>query len=315
MARLILLLSFLLCFHSSFAQKIRFTDTSNSWRVVMAWPFGSPPGQQSVNYHYQGPILIDTVKWCDFQFGYLREDTTTRKVYVRNLNIVASGVSLVDTQERMLYDYNWIVGDSTVQVYGVDSFKCFVVSIDSTQIGSIWHRLWYFKSTFYSADTLKDTNDFTVIEGLGSNKGPWFPVYPNEGNRIPDFNFYAFGIACFHNNGVQPKVNPAVGIAYHVGFDNYASCILSVDEIDAEKKTALVIPNPANTQSKIVLPYIIQSGTVAIVNAVGQIVYKQEIKNKETIPLDKAGLSSGVYFYQVWDALNGKGFSGRFVWE
>ena len=54
---------------------------------------------------------------------------------------------------------------------------------------------------------------------------------------------------------------------------------------------------------------------MVITNSIGQTVLKATIKNKEVLSLERAGLSSGVYFYQVWDAANGKGFSGRFVYE
>src|ERR1043165_5799097 len=111
-----LFLAFTLC---SSAQKIRFTDSTNTW--VTYWNNADCgyiahyyySGDSSYHgYYYRNLFRVSTRIWsvepCStymIQSMYIREDTVANMVFCRNLG---TG----DTTERVLYDYNLNVGDS-----------------------------------------------------------------------------------------------------------------------------------------------------------------------------------------------------------
>src|SRR5690606_5152815 len=148
MKNILLLISFLAACSITQAQKIRFTDTSNEWNLGIGY-LGSPPGTFQYSYRYIRDTVINGFTYSDFGFGYVREDSSIKKVYVKNLNRVHGLfiLQLLDTNEIVLYDYNLQVGDSQLYTFELDSFKHFkniVTGIDSTRVNNTWHRLWHF---------------------------------------------------------------------------------------------------------------------------------------------------------------------------
>ena len=105
---------------NSSAQKIRFTDNRNEW-VTLSILHDSPPGKNIYKYYtdtfafgnvYKQIHNIPSYYYCGTCPGaggcspmdnvLVREDTTTGKVYYRNLTVI----TITDSGEHLLYNYN-----------------------------------------------------------------------------------------------------------------------------------------------------------------------------------------------------------------
>ena len=70
--------------------------------------------------------------------------------------------------------------------------------------------------------------------------------------------------------------------------------ITSIDEINSNAKAISIFPNPANTEINIVLPSN-DNTQIEITNAIGQLIIKDQNKNK----IDISNLKNGLYFISV----------------
>ena len=297
---LTLLLSLLIT--SSFGQKIRFTDTTNRWEDVHVSIADNPPDVYHHHNYYGPDTIINSVHYrqligADVQHAvFIREDSVLNKVFV---------FSMFDTtaREEVLMDYNLQVGDTIWHRYDHDTMAHLVSSIDSTMVGSTWHRVWHLNTIVNVG--LQSGIPYTVIEGIGCTEGPVFPVIPRS--LIEDY----WWIYCFSNNNVEPPVNPPVG---DNNFNNTTSCHLSVNDILPRNGNAYIIPNPADEKSKIVFPDNVGSGDLYVFNSVGQIVLSTHIHNEQEQIIGKLP-NEGLYFYKVLDNITGKVFTGKFIYR
>ncbi|MBS1773269.1 MAG: T9SS type A sorting domain-containing protein [Bacteroidetes bacterium] len=276
MRRLMYILFLLFTAHSSYAQKIRFTDTSNVWLV------------KSV---YTGGPILTSFSNQKITPNY-REDTLLKKVYYK--------YKLTDTDEYILYDYSLKLGDSIWKKHPNSDTFCHIVSkIDSFQVAGDWYKIWYFKKVYQNNISGFNFWDFEVVEGIGSIKnGTDYPLYPTV------FEGYST-VLCFRNHG---------NIITVPGYLSPATCELSVNITPKSSKSISIIPNPANENGRIVFPDVIQSGSVVITNMMGQVVMRKEIVNKEEMTIGSLG-NEGVYFYTIIDKLSGQTYKGRFVYQ
>lgn len=300
MKKLLHVILLLICTYTVNAQKIHFTDTSNKWTV---WYRYQATGLQTNIYSYTGDTTINGLQYRVSQFGLVREDTASHKVYIKNCRN-NTGIQFSDTNELVLYDYNLVVGDTVRYIYGKpnDSFVSYVKTVDSVKINNTWHRTWLMEPLVFS-------QHYTVIEGVGSTAGPWIPVHPaifEDG----------WTLKCFYNNGIHPTVVPAVAVfGAPAAFDNDQSCALAIQDIDKWNKNVKLVPNPANSRSRILLPNEIMQGRLTIVNTIGQTVYAHFIKNETEIYIGDKLNAAGIYFYTVTDELTGHRYAGKFVYE
>lgn len=70
--------------------------------------------------------------------------------------------------------------------------------------------------------------------------------------------------------------------------------ITSIDEINSNAKAISIFPNPANTEINIVLPSN-DNTQIEITNAIGQLIIKDQNKNK----IDISNLKNGLYFISL----------------
>jgi len=304
---LLIFLSFL-----SFGQKIHLTDSTNSWTFLSISEGPGGPYIYSDQEYYSGDTVVNGNKYRKFSGSCLREDTNTHKVYLNTL--------YPDSTDILLYDYNLQVDDTlsfgvNTSGSGHDTSSSWVILIDSTQINGLWYKIWYFKGYYMPAVTY-DPYYYTVIEGIGCINGIGFPLdkelqYGNPSEQL----------TCFENNGtIYPlsKPVPDYGLisSYDFNFDNATSCEkLGVNQINSRSKTCSLFPNPINESSKIVLPYNITSGSLVIVNDVGQEIINMPFQNKEELLIGDQIKVPGIYCYRVRDNQSGATFSGKFVHE
>jgi hypothetical protein len=267
------------------AQRIRFTDTSNSWRVHCD---GGGTDYYSVMYDYRfegdstigGNVyrklsgmttVLFIIKPTPYpvvppQAGvyFFREDTLGRKLWARRK---------ADTSEQLIYDASWTIGDTIRRIpIGMTADRWYISGLDSTQIAGEWHKVFKIRSTM--SNTGAD-NYFDIVEGLGATIGPGYIFSSAIGGE------YNIQLECFFTNASKPALNPPLDkLFWHRdgAFSNAGSCNLAVNELP-DSWASFIAPNPANRTSKIVLPRTLQRGRLLIYNALGQVVSGTAVSN------------------------------------
>jgi hypothetical protein len=300
---------FIVFVSTAFGQKIRFTDTTNTWFVVYSFldnnPTGPPYQIYYHNYSWGSDTFIHNIKYRKLRgmgiglgpqapnmICAVREDIPAKKVYARFLTYATA-----DTVERVLYDYNLQLHDTLKQVYANVQYTSWVTEIDSVVINGVYHKLWHFWGSSLGTD------DY-VLEGVGSLSAPWFPMWPYlfENRHI---------LSCFTNNGSHPLVTPKAA-QY---FDNATSCTLDVGSLQQKIQSANMVPNPATRASEIWLGQTIQKGRLIVYDALGRTVYKAEINSTSRIPVGAHLTTPGQYFYRVTDTDRNQSYTGKFIFE
>lgn len=306
----------LLCL-SSLAQKVQFTNPTNVWSfrdttTGCCIPIGleyknayyDSTGSVTYNGHnYQSLVTI-------VASFLVREDSG--KVYV---------IGTPDSIEHVLYDFNVGLGDTMRAIYPTDTLIAWVSQLDSTLFGGQWYKVWHFDgkdcSSFYPDSVRAIT--YNVIEGIGCTNGLYFPVSP--------YSLVSFSeqMLCFTNDMhiASALSNPVVayGDTFISYYDNDSSCMEfyahppAPPETDAirllhQANSVLAAPNPINDQSKLLFPYSFLSGTVLVINEVGQIVVNMAFSAKEEILIGDRIEAHGLYYYRVTDDLHQTSFSG-----
>jgi len=276
----VLLLIFILTIwfsQAASAQKIHFTDTSNHWNeLVPVWNDLQPPLLYYYTYSFRRDSTIDSNNYRIFDFGFVREDTILRKVYIRDL--------IVDS-DRILMDYNLNAGDTFITPYK----KFPVLRIDSTLINTVWHKVWYFQWDRHGFYAYSDT--VIVIEGIGCIQHPTF--------MITDFRSCVEclepSMYCFSNKGITPPLSSTVSF-----FNNTSSCAyyphLLANDLNQEHNNFEISPNPTTSSLTIISQTKITN--ITIVNLIGQTIYTHNY-NTEKIQVNVADLPVGVYFIRI----------------
>lgn len=294
-----LILLFALATFSSFGQKIRFTDSTNVWEIlniVTDATTGPFAGYELLND--TGSLIFDSKKYRRISLSYVIEDTINNKVFIRYFNTMTGSL---DTSDELLYDYNWAVGD-TVRYFhpGWHSSVYWVAAIDSTQINSIWYKVWHFEGSGPS---------YNVIEGIGCTNKFDYPVNP-----YPPFEFSS-QLICFSNQrATYPLSNPisSWGVLGDIYLNNTTSCDNPLGIKDVSKHKTELYPNPIDNTTKIAFPYNV-SGSLIILNVIGQAVVNLPFTNKNELLIGDKITSPGLYYYRMTDEQGGKVFSGKFV--
>jgi hypothetical protein len=282
-----------------FSQKVKFNDTANLWSVSNLGLSPSDPFYNEIKlYRVLKDSFLNGNIYQQFSFGLVREDSQTHQIFVKfNSNFLAG---VLDTIEKVLYDYTLQIGDSVEYQYAYDTFKHKVVNIDSVQINGIFHRVWHLED-------MRAYTDYCVIEGIGSTKGPWFPAYPYEFENM-------FWLTCFWLGPLKATINPAVPLEPNSGyyFNNTTSCALSVKNIAHDSKEAIVVPNPVLNKSSIIFPHIIRNGRITIHDINGRQIWDNMLRNEKEAMLPEI-IYSGVYIYRIFDLDRAINYSGQFL--
>ena len=265
------LLYFIVFFGAAHAQRIRLTDTANSWHISCSGG-GTEYYDLVYDYAFKGDtiiagitykrlaakttvleLLVPAMGYPVAQTCFLREDTVTGKVWARRAR---------DTSEQVIYNARWQPDDTVVTaspaIHG--SGKYYVRSIDSVQIGGDWYRMFRMSSAYHntgSADYLD------IIDGMGSSAGL---AYMFTGTSALE---YDVNLACFFHNGSKPTITPQLNNYQH--FTNLGPCNLAVQDGRGGIKPVL-LPMPITAASRIMLSQPIMSGKILISNRAGAVV-------------------------------------------
>lgn len=287
---------FLVMYSTAFAQKIRFTDSDNQWNVFFAKLENGGILQQEYQYKAHDTITIGGLIYRRTDFGDIREDTLTGKVYVTN------PYKDQDTLDRLLYDYKLNFGDTATLYYGSDSSKITLLANDSLQIDSVWYKVLHFGGYYYYGGFAQGQwVEYTIIEGIGCISGLLWPLRPFNGEGGEQ-------LECFYSKNGKPILSKTVD----QWFDNNKSCYLSINDLK-KKLTAEIFPNPITVDTKIAFPDIISKGNLQVVNALGQVVFDQNFTNKNSIRIGDKISKAGIYFYHVTDFGNSSVYTGKIV--
>ncbi len=243
-----------------------------------------------ITYSYSGSTTISGRQYFNLGSYCIREDTVANKVFYTN--------GPTDNIDKVLYDYNLVVGDT------IGSAATRVSSMSSTIINGVTYKIWQISDL--------ESPDYYVIEGIGSTNG-----FDRPFTKIG--LFASVQLTCFTNyNGHQALSQPVLShgiIASQddLNFDNAKTCVLGVNEVASKNTTTTLFPDPIIETSKIVFPYTISSGSIVIVNDVGQSIINATIQNKDQWVIGDKIKVPGIYVYRVTDNQKGLVFSGKFV--
>ncbi len=307
MKKIIFTLIVALCYGSVSAQKVHFTDSTNVWHGYNWDDADVPYYSLPYTYSFSGDTIFHGTTYKKLLSDYasivlVREDTTLKKVFIVPLAAVSYPLTS-DTDEHVLYDYNLNVGDT---FYYPNVIPRYVYSMDTVLINGTQHRVWFLVPVH---DTVVEVNNpYYVVEGIGCLDEATFPTHPS---RLEG----AVTLTCFNTHDSTPPLDHMVD-SY---FDNSSSCSLTfglgVATVQQKSNDAAVIPNPVNTASKVALPYAVSSGTLIVLNDIGQTVINTSFQNKDELLIGDKKYTPGIYFYRVTDITNGMVFAGKFIYK
>jgi len=281
---------FLLITISSAGQKIRFTDSTNTWRGAHATVDYPLPATVTPFYYAFGQhMTVNNKTYQALGGAWVREDTVMNKVFV-----------LRNDTDDVLMDYNWQIGDTIFRDTDNYHFATLIFAMDSTQINGLWYKVWLLHSLlgpYYST-----TGYYSIIEGVGSLGGPLYLLFP--------YSFETYDeLYCFSNKNINPTVSPPIDY-----FDNASSCDLNVKPQAARYQQSHVVPNPATEESKIMFSHRVSSATLYIFNSSGQTIKKVLVSNKDEYSIGSLPVT-GLYFYRLFDYGTGNSASGGFLYK
>lgn len=225
---------------------------------------------------------VDDTKF--FPFGFLKEDSATRKVYIKyDLNFFG------DSSDILLYDFNAAIGDSiSIKVlnHTKTSFiseKSVVVSIDSIPTNAGFRKAIRLRFMRNFMETGTDTLYMAWVEGVGSLINP---IY----NELCD-NCYSgklVMLSCFSVGGNLLITNP---------FGPCYTAPQSIGKIDAPKIT--IYPNPVRSLDDVEIISSAPIMNIMLYNLLGQLVFTKPYPEQNAITLHTGIGNKGMYNYII----------------
>jgi hypothetical protein len=293
--RTLYLLTLLLVLNTAaIAQKIRFTDSTNKFGYLCynadgcyfnlyleyrsdTFCFGQHylPVTSSYRSHFCGG---SSGAGFNLNGYFVREDTLLNKVFV-----------LQDTTEKLLYDYNLHVGDTisytpSSRLTLIDS----VISIDSTLINGVYHKVF----NFSSCERSPGPRSYKVVEGLGCMRNPFYVLYGAcfEGDEQ---------LVCFQHRSSTPAAYIEAPMCFGTNyFNNSCNFTLGADQPAAVHDAGIAVhPVPAKGEVTISLPTNnSNTGTLLFYNVLGELIDTQAVDDKLNIKVVNTELfADGLY--------------------
>lgn len=299
--KFVIQLTLMFCLFPSLSegQKIRFTDTTNVWRV-RHYSWENLPNTQIKGYA-SGIYKIDSLEYLSLSKTLIREDTIEGKVYCKNYG----GSPNLDTTEQVLYNYHWMPGDTIVMTYYLnDTNRHYVAKLDSVVIGGVYHKIWDIRTVSGNAQ-----GSYRVIEGIGSTGGPTFPFYPVSFEQT-------YRLICFESQGTFVTV-PGYSFLpknYQGDYLSPAFCAVGVTEAKSIPRKMIIVANQASSGLMIEFGETIREGVLLIYDIQGRIIERRNVEGSASLPIDTLPCS-GMYFYSFYDIGNGLRKTGKFVYH
>ena len=205
-------------------------------------------------YYSPGPVI-----------QFLRQDTILKRV------IILSG-----SQEKIIYNFNKIVGD-TANLFFYGSVSTYTLQHkDSVLLNDgLYHKRYNFLSNSAGG----------VIEGVGSSYGLLTP--------------YGLGYGTGDNLDCMAKINPSIQTIYSQGGNN-SSCAIVTNIKDAEfyKNLISLYPNPSDKVVNIKTDGVVPK-SIEIIDLLGVKIFFKDSFTKENNMIDVNSFPQGIYFIKV----------------
>jgi len=218
--------------------------------------------------------------------GAIMQDTAARKIFYVHPN---------QSNVQLLYDFSLQLGDTVLSsLVSSCPNTTIVTNIDSILINGSYRKQF----TWYGSQVT------TVVEGIGSLNG----LLDISCGIIdgPEFN-----LGCFKENNVVMYTNPSFA-------DSVCATINGIKNIDDVKTTTTIFPNPFHNTAELRFDNTRLAGDkieLKIYNTMGELVREEEILPVNSYILHRAGLSDGLYFYELRTHNYGPVDHGKFVIE
>ena len=218
----------------------------------------------------------DSTWYCyDSLYCLLREDTSTRKVYVCFPNY---------TKDTLLYNFNLHVGDTLRQTYikrwgDTETVK----AIDSVLVGSTYRKQFLIALNNYSNNVVFDS----LIEGIGSSEGLLeLMVPPFESGSWMD---------CFTDSTVQFSYGATYPCnIFHKCHD------AGIAAVGKPETSVSVYPNPSSGNYKFqITNYAMQKVNIEVFNVLGEKVYSKFTVHNSPFTIDLSSNPNGIYLYRI----------------
>ena len=231
-----------------------------------------PPDGTILNLEYDGDTIINGLTYLKTNAWLLRADTINNVVFAK-----------AGSTEFILYNFSLELGD-TIHTGQLGEYHHIVTNIDSVFLNNYWHKMWYL-GNFYSSHQY--TVPYYVIEGMGRNKVPLFPIQPKIFQNVSK-------LYCFANDDGQPLVNPAVE-----WFDNLNSCLLDLDQLLFSKELR-VYPVPVSDVMTIELPGNVKTRSIDLTDVIGRKLKNLNcIHGQNKYHLNTENTPAGVYLLKI----------------
>ncbi|MBN2635081.1 MAG: T9SS type A sorting domain-containing protein [Prolixibacteraceae bacterium] len=231
--------------------------------------------------HYQKLYhSYDTIFTEDKVCGALREEDKRIYYYSIDSLINLSTPIPIDT-EIILYDFNLQVGDTiTADQYRLRAEALVVTKIDSILIGTEFKKRYYFG---WDGDIITFEE---WIEGIGCRRGLLSDIgyWPTN-----DWNSW---LICFIKDGE---------VLYHEnGFVDCYHTNPNVVQLLKNEAKIKVYPNPGYSTMQIEFDKP-EYKKLIISDLSGNKLTEYDLKDKQSLVIDRGGLTSGFYFISVYD--------------
>jgi len=267
---------------TAFSQEYHPMLNNSTWLLYDWTSHGSPSEERMIEQAEDIVIGSNTYKKYIDQFPcydnysnllhtvYLREDVAERKVY-----------KIVDGVDLLLYDFN-LENGSTIYQYG----NTFTATVDYAIVNNGNRKRITLKSIEeYCGERLTQV----WIEGVGSNKHPFYP----------DYSMYN---VCSASGGMMVFTKCSFQNGEHIfGNTDCASFLpLGVESVMLSDNIS-VAPNPFVTELSIESVIAFDNVSLKLYNAVGQLVREINNISGQRIILNRENLNSALYFLQLYD--------------
>ena len=217
---------------------------------------------QRIGYEYQVYFGGHEIKNFDYYAGCYRNDTLEKKVWY---------LSYGNETEKLLYDFNWQIGDTLSMGFLNTLFSEVITNIDSLLLNDGLHKRFEV--------SINGHRHFHIIEGIGSTTEL---VLFGAGSSL----------MCFSVDGEAIYIHPNSYIG------DCTPVVLAIEDSYKKKPEISIYPNPIYSSFRIKGIDDFPNATVLIYNTYGQIVMQEQLSNKDDI-IHVENLSSGVYIVNV----------------
>jgi len=200
-------------------------------------------------------------------FGAFRQDAENKKVYLLGNNEL----------DTLAYDFNLNVGDTLPPTcLNWDSQYYYVESIDSVLVDNNYRKRFWISNDYLQ-------NFISLIEGIGSDHGPFSPFRENWTESSND-------LWCVY------KDNDTIWNYYPNGYG--CQLLTSINNLKTEPEIQ-IYPNPFSNYTHLTIAGNYTNITLTIYNSFGQKLKENFYQNGQSIRIDRDSFANGLYFVQI----------------